>query len=588
MDWELSVVVGKEVLPLIERDAFIASWTQLAQEDTKVTVIQEPPFVITWYKQYQDQFEPIVLLGNDLEGNLVGLMPLARSLQNGTITHAGYREGQYHGWISKPEIDEEFPVACVIAVKNMFKCRVWRWGWLPPGSSVNWLNSKSLSENNIYVKYREQKSPLWDLHDTKKLDELLEDESIQSKINSYQQRGDFHLERVRDKEKTRQLMPMMGSQYDFRQEAVHGTTPFLSDANKTDFYIERQNYPDANHFTVLWADGNPVAFHYGACDRYTVYLGLSLFDPSEVKNSPGSLLLLELLKMLRDEGYRYIDLTPSGDEYKGRYANAYQSVYSPTFYFKRSDKIKADIRERSREIAQKSLTKLSINTESVDRTFSYFLKIKNKPKTMTWKKSFNAFIRSIYEHHIIIYYRRNFTQNEPNEVSYPEVRVQRYEDLLTYTRFGDGLTRRELISRASGRFARGDILYTITQDGVLACYNWMAMGGRHYRIEIIDMTFHSPEGSILLYDTYTDPRFRQRGFAKKILMQMIWDGYKSGATDIYFGFDYYHYNAGWRRWVNNSLGGVPFRAYTYTRFLSFCRKKEEPYEKFIKKTKMNL
>jgi GNAT superfamily N-acetyltransferase len=177
----------------------------------------------------------------------------------------------------------------------------------------------------------------------------------------------------------------------------------------------------------------------------------------------------------------------------------------------------------------------------------------------------------------------NLKQNEPTAVCYPEVHVQRYEDLLTYTRFAGELTRRELLSKASGRFARGDFLYSITQNGVLASYDWMAIGGRRHKIEIIGMTFESPKGSRITHDAFTDPRFRGKGLAKKILMQMIWDGYKSGATDIYFGLNYYHSNAGWRRWVNNNLGGVPFRAYTYTRFLFFCRKKEYPYESFLKK-----
>jgi hypothetical protein len=581
MDWKLSVVIGKEVFSLIEQDTFIALWTQLAEEDPKVTVIQEPPFVITWYKQYQAQFEPVVFLGKDLQGNMVGLMPLARSLENGAITHAGDGEAGYHGWISKPEIEDEFPAACVIAVKNTFKPRVWRWGWLPPGASVNWLNSKSLSEQGIYVKYGKQESSLWEVHDAAKLKKLLEDESILSKINRYKETGNFYLERIRDKEKTRQLMPVLGSQYDFRQEVLQGITPFLTEVNKAGFYIERQNYPDANHFTVLWADGKPVAFHFGLCDRQTVYFGLSSFDPSEVRHSPDAVLFLELLKMLRDEGYRYFDLTPNGNEYKKYPAPASQSVYVPTFYFKRSGKIKADIGEISQKIARKGLTKLSISTESVYAKFSYLLKLENKFKENSWKKIFDSIVKRIYEHRVLIYYRKDLRQNEPSPVFDPEVHVQRYEDLLSYTRSGDGLTRREVISIASSRFARGDILYSITQDGILACYGWDAMGGRRYSVEVVNMTFQAPEGSNVQYDKYTDPRFRHKGLARKVARQQAWDCFKRGVTDIYYGFDYYHSSAGWRRVIGDY--GVPFRAYTYTRFLFFCKKKEEPYESFLKK-----
>jgi len=579
MNWKLSVVRDKEVFSLIEQEKFITSWKQLAKIDNKVTVIQEPPFVITWYKQYQFEFEPLLLLGHDLVDNLVGFMPLARNRNNHFITHAGYRQGEYHGWIARTEIDEDFPVACVTAVKNLFNPRIWKWRWLPPGTSTNWLNSKSLTENHIYVKYRKQESPLWDLNNPDKLKKLLANKSTKSKINRYKKRGSFFLERVKDKEKTRQLMPLLRSQCDFRQEAVHGTTPFLSDANKADFYVERQNYPDANHFTVLWSDGKPVAFHFGACDHQTVYLGLSTFDPVEVKNSPGSLLFTELGKMLRDEGYRYFDLTPGGDEYKERYANSYQSIYLPTFYFNRTDKIMADLKEKTRKLVKKALIKLSINPEKIYRIGDYLHRIPNRLKRITLKKLFKALTRTVYEKKVYIYYRKNLKEIVPPPVDDPEVHVQRYEDLLAYTG-GAGVSRSELVSRAMNRFARGEILYTITQNGVLAYYGWIAAGGQEHKLGRVDMLFHSPEGSRIIYDVYTDPRFRQQGLAKRSSRQITWDIYQSGATEIYGGVDYY--NMAWRRSLE-SRGYVPFRAYTNKRVLFFRKKSESSYESFSKR-----
>jgi hypothetical protein len=289
--------------------------------------------------------------------------------------------------------------------------------------------------------------------------------------------------------------------------------------------------------------------------------------------------MLELGKMLRDEGYRYFDLTPGGDEYKERYANAYQTIYLPTFYFKRIDKIKADAWEKSRKIAKKILAKLSINPETIYHTVDYFLQIPHKIKRITLRKLFKVLSRIVYEKRIYIYYRKDLKQIEPPAVYDPEVHVQRYEDLLTYDGSHAGVTKKEILSSALSRFARGDILYTITQNGVLAHYAWAAMGGQQHRLASVDMLFHAPEGSRVFYDFYTDPRFRHKGLSKKNSRQMTWDSYKSGTTDLYCGVDYHNINQ--RRSLENR-GYVPFHAYTNTRFLFFRKKKKYSNESFKK------
>jgi hypothetical protein len=283
--------------------------------------------------------------------------------------------------------------------------------------------------------------------------------------------------------------------------------------------------------------------------------------------------------MLQREGYRYFDLTPGGDEYKERYANSYQPIYLPTFYFKRSDKVKADLEEKTRKLVKKGLLKLSIDPEKIYRIGDYFRHIPHKIKKITLKKLFKTLIRTVYEKKIYIYYQKNLKQTVPVPADDPEVHVQRYEDLLAYTG-GAGVSRTELVSRAMNRFARGDILYTITDNGVLAHSGWIAPGGQEHKLGNVDMIFHSPERSRIFYDFYTDPHFRQRGLSKKNSRQMTWDSYQSGTTEIYCGVDYY--NTGWRRSLE-ARGYVPFRAYTNKRVLSFRKKNESSYESFLKK-----
>ncbi|MEW5766864.1 MAG: GNAT family N-acetyltransferase [bacterium] len=316
MDFSLKIITDSEVDSLIERPDFLLSWSQLAKKDRKVTVIQEPPFVITWYKQYKNKYTPVLCLGYNKTGELVGLMPLAKSLDNDSIVHAGAHQAEYHGWVSDPEVDEDFPVACLIGIKRRFNPKIWKWRWLPPQTPINWFSSKSLSQEGIFVKYRRQASPLWDLRDLEKLRQVQKNKSIKSKLNRYKKKGEFYLERVCDKARTQELMPILKEQCDLRQEAIHSVRPFTNDSNKAKFYIEAQNYPEANHFTVLWSNNKPIAFHFGPCDDQGVYWGLSSYDPLEGKNSPGTLLIIELAKKMREEGFQYLDLTPGGTNIK--------------------------------------------------------------------------------------------------------------------------------------------------------------------------------------------------------------------------------------------------------------------------------
>src|SRR4029077_14787197 len=123
-----------------------------------------------------------------------------------------------------------------------------------------------------------------------------------NQMNRFKKQGGFYLERIRDKERTRQLFKVLRSQCDFRQEVTQGVRPFADNPRKEPFFLERQNFPESNHFTVLWSNGRPASCHVGACGKDTLLLGLTAYDPTESLNSPGKVHLIELARMLKEEG----------------------------------------------------------------------------------------------------------------------------------------------------------------------------------------------------------------------------------------------------------------------------------------------
>src|SRR5882672_5830432 len=147
MRFELTVQIGPHVLPMITDSVFVGQWNKLAEQDRKFSLLQEPAFVISWYRQHETLFEPIVCLGRDSGGQLAGLMALARSRDDRAIRHAGDFHAEYCGWVASPAIDERFVEECLIAIKRTLGLKRWSWKWLPPGSPIGFLTSGRLAEN---------------------------------------------------------------------------------------------------------------------------------------------------------------------------------------------------------------------------------------------------------------------------------------------------------------------------------------------------------------------------------------------------------------------------------------------------------
>lgn len=562
MIFSTDIITSSEAFELLKQESFIISWAQLAEKDNKVTVIQEYPFVITWYNQYKSHYDPILCLGYSKAKELVGFMPLAKNLKNGIITHAGAQQAEYHGWISHPEIDEDFPIACLKEIKRRFDPKCWEWRWMPPGAPINWLSSKLLSEEGIYVKFRTQDSPLWDLENEAKFQKLIKEKSTRIKLNRYRKKGKFYIERIKDKTRTEELMKILEIQYDFRQEIVFGATPFQNDINKARFHIQMQNYPEANHFTVLWSNNKPLAFNFGPCNKKTLLVGLIGFDPVENKNSPAALLLLELAKMAKEEGYRYIDLTPGSDEYKERFANTYQPLVLPKFFFRRKYFLKDAIFLNLRRVVNKIIDSIGIERNQVRKIYHNVTGLFNFIKRGSLRDILNRILNLLYEKNNYLCYRLVWNDNKMNSLlENGDISCQRYEDLFRYTGSNPWLKKRDLFKEAFRRFAWGEILYTAIKDGALAQCGWKT---DNEKFKDVHIKFSFPKGSVILYSFYTNPSFHNYNPFERSIKKMISDIPISGEKEIYLIINSESYAS---RTEIKEIGFSHFCTFKHIRFL---------------------
>jgi CelD/BcsL family acetyltransferase involved in cellulose biosynthesis len=473
---KVTLFQGRQAERLLSDAAFVADWQALARKTDMVTVIQEPPFVLTWYRQYADVFRPMLVVGRDSEGTLVGLLPLAYSDAEREMAHAGAWQGEYHGWVCTPEAEREFLPKAIIAIQSHFPLRTWTWRWMPPGANRQWLQARELRRHGIYVSTIEQEPPVLDLNDEDRVRKIRRNKSLRAKMNRYARRGALRLERITSPERAAEIFDDLILQTDFRQMAVHGEKPFASDPHKKNFYLARLQFPQNNHFTVLWWNEQPLAYHFGACDDSTVYLGLTGYDPRESKNSPGILLMVQLIERLREEGFRYFDLTPGEDEYKDRLGSHRRKVVEPTFYFNRRDKLTADLKKVVRVLFKSMLQIVGIEPKKVKRNLGEWTDFLVRLHTSGFGGAAKKMKRLLFGLESWLYLEFNRQSQKANGVSHlTDVHVQQYQDLFLFRSKNPWRTQQDVLLEAIWHFSRGERLFTLVENGALVGFGWLGM-----------------------------------------------------------------------------------------------------------------
>jgi len=542
MNLELKIVKNEEALELLENNIFISKWKELASQQANVTVQQEFPFVSTWYKQYFTKFSPILILGYDPKAQLVGLIPLAQSLDNSQISHAGHLQAEYCGWICKESYCELFITQAIVSIKNHFNLKRWTWGWVTPNSDISWFFSDTLKKANIYIKYREFDSPLLDVFDNVKINELKKNRSLKTKTNRYIKGGKFYIERITSKDKAIEIFDVLEKQSDFRQMAINKVSPFGDDPNKGSYYINKLDFPNDCHFTVLWSNNRPIAYNFGECDSTTVYLGVTSYDPTESKNSPGKIHLVMLAEFIKKEGFRYLDLTPGNDGYKEWFCNTRQKLYYLNIFFDKKNYLISKLRDAIIKPLKNTAKKLNVEPKII---ISNFKTVPSKIKE-TFKKPFK---KEIY-----IYYRLNIKKIEKYNTN---VKQNNYSDLLFCNKNDD--KKQHILSQALRRFSLNDKLFSVIKNNKKVHYGWMTTKLKNQNIPQFDNQFEFPANSAILYDFFVED-----DNLLLIIQEMINECKIKNIDEVYIGA--HHFNSSFIK-IIYELGFKPYQKLTITSIL---------------------
>jgi len=498
---EIEVVRGNYAFSLLERAAFLSDWSQLCEQCPWATAFQGSEFCIAWYRIYRERFEPLLVISYDENGRLNGLLPLGVSTDGGRLVVAGDWQAEYHCWISALNAADSFPWHAVQLLQRQFARTVLTFQYLPPNAPLSWL---VIPEAARTCKLERHRRPLLRFGDGADIVASLKKKSNKSRLSRLEKMGPANFAQVTDRQEFERVLDDIIPWVDFRQAALHGSAPF-SDALKRAFYLALFDVPGLMHVTALRFGSHLVAAHIGARTNREVQLGLIAHSPFLARHSPGKFHILFLAQMLMQEGYKQLDLTPGGDSYKDRFANAEDEVHTLAVYPSHTRRWKADLLAGSKAKAGDILKKVRVSPSRLRGFAAKLARTRLRGAAGSLVRKTRAWIACRRE---LRFYSFDAGRANEIEVSVP-VRCDSLEDLLLYQPAEAWLPRENV--------------YSLVEDGRLLHFGWLIERQTKSFAAEVHQEHAFPPDSAVLFGFYTVPDARGRGLYARSLRTIMRD-----------------------------------------------------------------
>ena len=324
VDDVVSIQHGTDAWALLADRGLLRDWEQLASACPWATPYQSSHFVTTWLRHYRSHYSPVVLTMRARDGMLTGLLVLALSRKGRRLVVAGAHQAEYQAWLAMPHSQRDFIERAIALVDRVLPGHDLTFKYLPRGLPIEQVLDSPLfrARGGITAHSR----PLMRL-DRAVLEESLRKKSNKSRWARLRRLGPLEFTRITDPDDFAAVFDEIIASYDERQGAMNGVLPFAQDPDKKPFHVDlMRGRPEFLHVTVTTLSGKLIAAHIGVAGTAEVHLAIVCHSEAYAEHSPGKLHLLQLGRMLAQEGLRTLDLTPGGD-WKARFANAHEDVY---------------------------------------------------------------------------------------------------------------------------------------------------------------------------------------------------------------------------------------------------------------------
>lgn len=498
---------------------FVASWQVVLSATPEATAFQGPAFVASWYATYSPAWEPWLLVLRSEEGSLVALWPLA--FQAGRWAVAGHHQAEYQGWAAMPGVQEEFLRQA--------------WNWLAPRLGPRGLRLKYLASASQaralcellggHASTRVHSRPLLRL-DPEEHRASMAKKGNKSRFNRLSRLGSLRFVSLDSAAEFDIQFDRLIDCYDLRQAATNKTAPFREDVCKRDFH--RRLFACAGnqlevHATLL--DDRAIAGFWGMRSGSVVHLGMLIHSPILAEHSPGKLQVMKLSEALIAQGVQILDLTPGGDAWKERFANDHDEVYEVQIW----------ARERQAWLAQKEqawVARIKGLMAGVGvspaRARSLLSQARKATQVAAWLGLTRRGLAWVFgEQREYRVYRMDAAAARSmagaGTACALGIKVNAMADLLDFKPGESWQRADEFWEQSVARLEERHLSYTIADGGTLLHFGWLGKGQRESRVSEVDQTLKLPEGTVCLYDFYTLPAARGRGYYRANVQAMLRD-----------------------------------------------------------------
>jgi CelD/BcsL family acetyltransferase involved in cellulose biosynthesis/GNAT superfamily N-acetyltransferase len=506
----IEIVRGAAADRLLADAPFCAEWAGLCDACPWATPFQAPGFARTWYAVYRNQWEPLFALSRDASGRLNGILPLAVSPDARQLVLAGAHQAEYQTWVARPEVGEPFIAHAIQSLRRAVPKAALRFHYLPPGSPLDWLKEPHAKRACLL---RTHRRPRMEFGDGAGLLASLAKRSNKSRLKRFAKVGPVEFKQLTDPAQLETFMDEMILFHDARRMAVNGGAPFADDPLKRRFHVEMMKVPGLLHVTALTCGDRIASFQLNTIGRGHVQLSLITHNPLLADHSPGKIHVLLLGRMLLEQGYEWIDLTPGGDPYKERFATAWDNVHTLTVFGGALEKGCAAIVESVHDHAKQALSRWNVRP-AYAKALAFKLMRPSGVVHLAKRWLGTAQEARIYAHAL---------GGNASTAADERIRRDAIDDLMAYHPDHGGPTRQEFLSDAMRRIEEGQRAYTYAENGRLLHVSWFAAAPSKEQAAVALPRFELPEKHGLIIDCYTFPHARGRGLGAASVAAMLRD-----------------------------------------------------------------
>lgn len=486
-DMSLALLTDDEALEFIEADGFEERWKLLHAGCPWATGCQHPDFVVPWYAFYAEKFRPVILVEHGPDGTLTGLMTLGLARDGRQLTGAGAHQAEYHGWVCDPAVIAGFAPKTIRRLRQTYPLAKIFLKYLCPGMPVDW--AATLEEEGELFAMRRHGRPVMKV-DPAGMELQRRKKVHRQNYNRLARTGAVRFERVGEHEEFLAIFDDICLQYDFRQSALRGSTPFLDDRSKKPFYLELHRR-GILHATVLRVDDDVAASHIGVVSKNrTVHLGINTYAPAYAAHSPGHLLLAMLGIQLAGDGFEALDLTPGGDGYKEQFASEHDDVHELTIFPNAMDRLTARTASGVRGLVKAGLRAGGYRTTSVLSAIEKLKRFGQPDLSILYEKLRHGARSSAR----MRYHSRGIAHRAADGL---QVSKNRLDHVLKYDGVGLSTSRIEFPGHVMRRMERSGQFYSVATDDILLAFCW-ANPGSGNSLVLSDLYAHRNASSRLI------------------------------------------------------------------------------------------